>query len=93
MFEVLGLALSAGATFLGYTQTRSFVRNRLRFVDAVQRAGVPIVAGVAAFAVALPATGLIPLIGGGTAILFAGAVGMGVSHGRGDIRHRIGSGR
>jgi len=74
-------------------QSRSFVRNRLRFVDAVQRGGVPVVAGVAAFAVALPLTGLIPLIGAGTALLFGAGVGFGVAHGRSDIRYRIGSGR
>jgi hypothetical protein len=93
MFGILGLALTAGATFLGYTQSRFFVRSRLRFVDAVQRGGVPVLAGVAAFFVAVPVVGLLPLVGGGTALLFGTAVGLGVSHGRDDIRYRIGSGR
>jgi hypothetical protein len=93
MFGILGLALTAGATFFGYTQSRAFVRGRLRFVDAVQRSGVPLLAGIAAFAVAAPVVGLLPLVGGGTAILFGAGVGLGVAHGRGDIRYRIGSGR
>jgi hypothetical protein len=93
MFGILGLALTAGATFFGYMQTRSFVRNRLRFVDAVQRSGVPLLAGVAAFVAAALIVPLVPLIGGGTAILFGAGVGLGVAHGRGDIRYRVGSGR
>ena len=93
MFEIIGLALTGVATFLGYTQTRGFVRNRLRFVDAVQRGGVPVVAGLAAFCVATPVVGILPLVGGGTALLFGGAVGLGVAHGRKDIRYRrVGSG-
>ena len=93
MFEIIGLALSGAATVFGYTSTRGFVRTRLRFVDAVQRGGVPVVAGAAAFAAALPVVGLIPLIGVGPAALFGAGVGLGVAHGRGDIRHtRLGGG-
>lgn len=93
MLEILGLAASGVATFFGYTQSRAFVRNRLRFVDAVQRGGAPVLAGAAAFAVALPVVGILPLVGAGTAALFGGAVGVGVAHGRGDIRYRrVGSG-
>jgi hypothetical protein len=92
MFGILGLALTAGATFFGYTQSRLFVRSKLRFVDAVQRAGVPAIAGFAACVVAMPIAGLLPLVGAGTAILFGTAVGFGVAHGRSDIRYRIGSG-
>jgi hypothetical protein len=88
MFEIIGLALTGAATFLGYTQTRGFVRSRLRFVDAVQRGGVPVIAGAAAFAVALPVVGLLPFVGGVTAMFFGAAVGAGVAHGRSDIRHR-----
>ena len=88
MFEIIGLALTGAATFLGYTQTRGFVRTRLRFVDAVQRGWVPVAAGVGAFFVASPIVGLLPLVGGGTALLFGTGVGLGVAHGRKDIRHR-----
>jgi hypothetical protein len=93
MFGILGLALSFGASALGYIQTRSFVSKRLRFVEAVQRGGVPLLAGAAAFVVALPVVGILPIIGGGTALLFGAGVGFGVAHGRDEIRHRVGSGR
>lgn len=94
MFEIFGLALTGAATFFGYTQSRGFVRTKLRFVDAVQKGGVPVLAGIAAFAAATPVVAILPLVGGGTALLFGSAVGLGVAHGRGDIRHnRLGSGQ
>jgi hypothetical protein len=88
MFEIIGLALTGAVTFLSYTRTRSFVRNRLRFVDAVQRNGMPVVAGAAAFLVATPVVGILPLVGGLTAVLFGTGVGLGVAHGRKDIRYQ-----
>ena len=88
MFEIIGLALTGAATFFGYTQSRGFVRTRLRFVDAVQRGGVPVLAGAAAFFAAAPIVGLLPLVGTGTALLFGTGVGFGVAHGRKDLQHR-----
>jgi len=88
MFEIIGLALTGAVTFFGYTRTRGFVRNRLRFVDAVQKSGVPILAGATAFAVALPVVGVLPFVGGFTAAALGASVGFGVAHGRNDIRFR-----
>ena len=93
MFAMITLAAAAAATFFGYTQSRRFVRNRLRFVDKVHGSGVPAIAGVAALVVALPVTAMLPLVGFGTALLFGVGVGTGVAAGRNDIRHhRISSG-
>lgn len=89
MFELIGLIPAAAAALLGYAQSRRFVRQRLAYVDAVQRAGVPAVAGVAAGVVALPVVALLPLVGLGTAILFGGSVGAGVAAGVRDIRRRL----
>lgn len=88
MFEILGLAATGAITATGYFQAREFVRRKLRFVGAVQRASAPVVAGVAAAAVAVPAVALIPLIGGGTAVLFGVGVGAGVAAGARQIRRR-----
>jgi hypothetical protein len=76
------LAAALAATWFGYTQSRRFVRDRLRFVDAVQKPAAPLLAGAAAAAVALPVVALLPIVGAGTAILFGASVGAGVAQGR-----------
>lgn len=86
MLALLGLILTIGLTALGYTQARSFVRRRLRWVKAVQGVGAPLVAGVAAALLAAPVTWLLPLVGGGTALLFGLGVGAGVAVGARDTR-------
>ena len=86
VFELISLAATASATIAGYLGSRRFVRGRLRFVDAVQKPGVAVVAGVAAAAVAVPVVAVLPLVGLGTAALVGAGVGTGVSHGVRDIR-------
>ena len=93
MFEIITLVAATAATFFGYTQSRRFVRNKLRYVDKVHGSAVPAIAGGAALLVAMPVTAILPLVGFGTALLFGVGVGTGVAAGRSDIRHnRIGSG-
>lgn len=92
MFELIGLIVTAAATAGGYFQSRAFVTRRLAYVDAVQRSGVPVMAGVAAGALALPVVALLPLVGAGSAALFGAGVGMGVASGVRRIRRRITSG-
>ena len=85
---MLTLAAAIAALAFGYIQTRGFVRRRLAYVDAVQGVAAPVLAGAAAFVVALPVVGLLPLVGGGTALLFGAGVGAGVSAGARDTRRR-----
>jgi hypothetical protein len=92
VFELLGLIATVAVAAVGYLQSRAFVRRRLTYVDAVQNAGVPVLAGAAAWLVALPIVGLLPLVGGMTAILFGVGVGAGVAAGAKDIRRRLPSG-
>jgi len=86
---MIGFLLSfAIAAFLAVTvhgATRRFVRDRLRYVDAVRKGLAPWMAGGAAFLVALPFVGL-PLVGAGTAATVGIAVGMGVANGARDIK-------
>jgi inosine-uridine nucleoside N-ribohydrolase len=86
MFEIIGLAATGVATVWGYVQSRRYVRNRLRFVDAAQKPLVPVVAGAAAAVVAAPVVWLLPLVGAGTALVFGIGVGVGVRHGQSDSR-------
>ncbi len=79
-------------TLFGYWQARQFTQNKLRYVEGVHRAIVPVAVGIVAALIATPVTLLIPLIGTGTALLFGGGVAMGVAAGARDIRKRIGAG-
>lgn len=89
MFELIGLIATGAATAGGYIQSRGFVRRRLKYVDLVQRAGAPVLAGAAAAVVAAPVVAILPLVGTGTALLFGAGVGAGVAAGARDIRRRL----
>ncbi len=66
--------------------TRRFVRNRLRYVDIVQKTIAPWVAGGAAFVLGAVLVPIIPIVGIGTALTAGLAVGSGVAAGACDIR-------
>lgn len=90
--SLAGLAITLGATMVGYWQARQFTQNKLRYVDAVHRGGIAILAGLGAALVAAPVVWLLPLVGGGTAILFGAGVALGVTSGAREIRKRISAG-
>ena len=92
MLELIGLVATGAATAGGYIQSRGFVRRRLKYVDAVQRAGVPVIAGAAAAVAAAPVVAILPVVGAGTALLFGVGVGAGVAAGVRDLRRRLSSG-
>ena len=79
----LGLLIGAAALGGGFVTTRNFVRRRLRFVDAVQKPAAPLLAGLAATAVALPVA-FLPVVTVGTAVAFGVGVAGGVASGRRD---------
>lgn len=89
MFGLLGLAATLVAVVIGYTQSRAFVRERLRYVDLAQSAIAPLLAGFGAAIVASPIVALLPLVGGGTALAFGVSVGMGVVNGQRDVRRAL----
>jgi hypothetical protein len=78
---MIGLLVGVAALGGGFVWTREFVRRRLRFVDAVRRPAAPLIAGVAAAAVALPFAAL-PIITIGTAVALGVGVAGGVASGR-----------
>jgi len=89
MFTLLAYAASLAVTFIGYTQARTFMRQRLRFTGAAQSMWAPIIAGLAAMVLATPVVALLPLVGTGTAIAFGVSVGFGVANGQRDIRRDL----
>ena len=73
---MIGLLVGIAALGGGFVGARNLVRTRLRYVDAIDRPVAPLVAGVAATALALPFAAL-PVITVGTAV----ALGVGVAGG------------
>ena len=89
LFGLIGLALSFIAAFIGYSQARAFVRNRLRYVDAAQSSLAPFAASAVSLLIAVPVVALLPIVGAGTAIAFGISVGVGVANGQRDIRRAL----
>jgi hypothetical protein len=83
---LLSFAIATVLAIVLHGSARRFVRNRLRYVDAVQRALTPWAAGGATFLVGALLAPLLPLVGLGTALTAGLAVGSGVAAGARDIR-------
>jgi hypothetical protein len=90
MFTLFGLlisfAVATAAWVVLHGASRRFVRNRLRYVDAVQKGIAPWVAGAAAFVAGAVIVPFLPIVGIGTALTAGLAVGTGVAAGARDIR-------
>ena len=78
---MLWLAVTAAALVGGFILSRSFVRRRLRYVDAIQKPSAPLIAGAVAAVVVAPIAAL-PIITVGTAVAFGLGVASGVASGR-----------
>lgn len=82
----ISLLIAVAVAVMAHGSTRRFVRTRLRYVDAVQRAAVPWMAGGVAFLLGSLLAPLLPIVGLGTALTLGLAVGTGVAAGARDIR-------
>jgi len=93
MFETIAAlataTLATGAAGAGYVGSKRFVKQRLRFVDQIQKPGVAVAVGTVAALAALPVVALLPFVGGGTALLFGVAVGAGTRAGARQIRNWV----
>ena len=78
------ITLTAGA--IGFILTRSFVRRRLRFVDAVHSPVAPLVAGLVAGLIAWPAV-LLPLVTLTTTFVFGIGAALGTASGARALRN------
>ncbi len=83
---LLSFAVASIVAIVLHGSTRRFVRNRLRYVDSVQKGFAPWVAGAVAFGVGALIAPMLPLVGLGTALTAGLAVGSGVAAGARDIR-------
>lgn len=82
---LLSIGISLAVTSFGFAVARRYVRDRLKFVDAIHTMKAPILAGLVGWAVFMPLT-MLPLIGVGTAIIFGLSVALGVRAGAKDIK-------
>jgi hypothetical protein len=82
------LTLTTGLT--GYLLARNFVRSRLRFVDAVHKPWVPLVAGALGFLFAWPLA-LLPLLSAAPAVLFGIGIALGTAKGARLVRRADGT--
>jgi hypothetical protein len=86
VLDFLAFTATIAATAFAYVSARKFVRDRLRYVDAALSIRGALIAGLIAWAVAVPLTWMLPLVGTGTALLFGLGVFAGVRAGARDIR-------
>lgn len=77
---MIQLALTLAAGLAGYLLARGFVRQRLRFVDAVQSPVAPLVAGILAALAAWPLA-LLPVVTLGTTLVFGLGTALGTASG------------
>ena len=82
---LISIGISLAVTSFGFAVARKYVRDRLKFVDAVHTMKAPVIAGLVGWALFMPLT-LLPFMGLGTAIVFGLAVALGVRAGAKDIR-------
>jgi hypothetical protein len=85
---MIELIVVTAAGIVGYLKSRDFVHHRLRYVDKVQKPAAPLVAAGVATAVAMPVVAVLPVVAGGTALLFGAAVGLGTRAGARRIRQQ-----
>lgn len=83
---LLSFAVASVLAIVLHGSARKFVRNRLRYVDSIQKGIAPWLAGGAAFFAGTLIVPFLPLVGIGTALTAGLAVGTGVAAGARDIR-------
>ncbi len=81
LFNLISLVVSVGAGLFAFGLAREYVRQRLRFVDAVRHPMAPWAVALGAILVAAPIVWLLPIVGGGTALIFGAGSGLGTASG------------
>jgi hypothetical protein len=84
IFTLVGLVVTVGAMGFAFMAARGYVRNRLRFVDAVRNPVAPWLAGIVATLILIPVVGILSvfhLVAGGTALLVGASTGFGTASG------------
>jgi hypothetical protein len=86
LIGMLVLGGTGAGLYVTYLKTRSFVRDRLRFVESAQKNSAPWAAGIGATLLATPVVWILPVVGGLTALAFGITVGAGVRSGQKQVK-------
>ena len=80
MSFAINMIIIAAVALVGFAIAKTFVRRRLRFVDAIYSPLAPLTVGVLMAALAWPLA-ILPIITGTTAVIFGIGAGMGTASG------------
>ena len=80
MSFAINVIIIAAVAMVGFVIAKTFVRRRLRFVDAIYTPLAPLAVGVLAAGLAWPLA-ILPIITGTTAVIFGIGAGMGTASG------------
>jgi hypothetical protein len=86
IFSTIAFLIAAVVSVFGYSASKKFVRDRLRFVEGAHKVTTPIIAGIGAYLIAMIVVGLLPIVGLGTAIAFGLSVGLGAAAGSREVK-------
>lgn len=84
VFSLVGLLVTVAAGVFAFGLAREYVRNRLRFVDALRHPIAPWLVALLATVILVPVVALlhvVHLVGMGTALVVGGATGLGTASG------------
>ena len=81
LFTVIGMIVTGAGALFAFGLAREYVRNRLRFVDAVRHPLTPWITWLGATVILIPIVAILPMVGFGTAVLVGGAAALGTSSG------------
>ena len=80
MSFAINVMIVAAVAMVGFVIAKTFVRRRLRFVDAIYSPFAPLTVGVLMAAVAWPLA-ILPIITGTTTVIFGIGAGLGTASG------------
>ena len=80
MSFAINMMIIAAVAMVGFVIAKTFVRRRLRFVDAIYSPLAPLTVGVLMAALAWPLA-ILPIITGTTAVIFGIGAGVGTAGG------------
>ena len=80
MSFAINMMIVAAVAMVGFVIAKTFVRRRLRFVDAIYSPFAPLTVGVLMAAVAWPLA-ILPIITGTTTVIFGIGAGLGTASG------------
>ena len=86
IFSTIAFLIAAVVSVFGYSASKKFVRDRLRFVEGAHKVTTPIIAGIGAYLIAMIVVGFLPIVGLGTAIAFGLSVAFGAAAGSREVK-------